>query len=84
MQRLPCPHCGERELAEFHYGGDAGRSRPDRNADDQEWARYRFFRKNAKGSASELWCHVGGCGRWAIIERDTLSHRVSGSSDVTP
>ena len=84
MQRLPCPHCGERELTEFHYGGDAGRFRPDRSADDREWSRYRFFRKNTKGRASELWCHVGGCGRWAIIERDTVTHRVLNLSDVTP
>ena len=82
MQRLPCPHCGDRDLGEFNYGGDAGRLRPERAVDDGDWARYRFFRKNAKGISLELWCHVGGCGRWAVIERDTVTHRVFSAKDA--
>ncbi len=84
MQTLPCPHCGDRDLGEFHYGGDADKTRPERAAGDHDWARYRFFRKNIKGAARELWCHIGGCGRWAVIERDTITHLVIGSKDVAP
>jgi sarcosine oxidase subunit delta len=83
MASLPCPHCGQRDLGEFHYGGDAGKKRPARAADDREWSEYRFFRKNLKGVAQELWCHVGGCGRWAVIERDTLTHLVLSARDVS-
>lgn len=76
MATLTCPHCGERDLGEFHYGGDAGKVRPGRECDDEAWARYRFFRRNPKGLASELWCHVAGCGQWLEIERDTATHEI--------
>ena len=25
--RIPCPHCGERDVSEFRYGGDATRKK---------------------------------------------------------
>lgn len=76
MQQFPCPFCGPRDETEFHYGGDAGKVRPDRSAEDATWAAYRYFRKNPKGGARELWLHSGGCGRWIVIERDTATHSV--------
>ena len=84
MQRFPCPWCGPRDESEFHYGGDAGKHRPEAAVSDGEWARYRFFRKNLKGPARELWVHAGGCGRWLVIERDTLSHAVLASTEAAP
>ena len=32
--RLPCPHCGLREVSEFRYGGDATKKRPDHGETD--------------------------------------------------
>ena len=63
MQQFPCPWCGKRAEMEFRYAGDAGVKRPERSADDKTWAQYLHFRKNAKGSAKELWIHAAGCGR---------------------
>ncbi|MEZ5923237.1 MAG: sarcosine oxidase subunit delta [Hyphomicrobiaceae bacterium] len=79
MQRFPCPHCGPRDEIEFHYAADAGKTRPGRQSSPEDWARYRFMRKNTKGTARELWQHAGGCGQWICIERDTVSHAVIGS-----
>ena len=84
MQVFDCPFCGPRADSEFHYGGDAGRRRPAREAGDAEWAHYLFFRANARGPARELWLHHGGCGRWVEIERDTLTHAVLGTRAMTP
>lgn len=76
MQRFSCPHCGLRDEQEFFYATDAGKTRPGRAASDDDWARYRFFRQNKKGAAKELWLHAAGCGRWFVIERDTVTHQV--------
>ena len=83
MQQFPCPFCGPRDETEFHYGGDAGKLRPDRSADDGAWAAYRYFRKNLKGRARELWLHSAGCGRWIVIERDTVTHAVIATESPT-
>lgn len=84
MHSFLCPHCGPRDETEFLYGGDAGRVRPPRTASDEEWARYRYFRKNVKGAARELWLHRSGCGRWLVLERDTVTHAVKGSEGAAP
>lgn len=82
MHRFPCPHCGPRDEVEFFYAADAGKTRPGRDCSAEDWARYRFMRKNAKGLAKELWLHAGGCGQWIFIERDSVSHTVTGSEAV--
>jgi sarcosine oxidase subunit delta len=82
MQLFPCPWCGHRAEIEFRYAGDAGVRRPDRSADDQAWAQYLYFRRNAKGPATELWIHLGGCGRWFTLSRDTVTHAVTGSEPM--
>lgn len=84
MHRFPCPHCGERDEVEFFYGGDAGRTRPPRDCDEATWARYRFFRTNAKGVARELWLHASGCGRWFVMERDTATHEIRAAEALGP
>ncbi|MGN6144080.1 MAG: sarcosine oxidase subunit delta, partial [Mesorhizobium sp.] len=39
MQLFPCPFCGPRDEAEFHYGGEAGNLRPDgREVPAERWA----------------------------------------------
>ena len=76
--RLPCPHCGLRDLEEFYYGGPALPVRPaDPEAvDDRGWAEYLFYRQNPKGPHQEVWQHRYGCRAWFELRRDTLSHEV--------
>ncbi len=72
--RLTCPHCGDRDLREFTYKGDAlALLRPDETANPQEWVDYVHNRDNPAGTTSELWYH-GPCGSWLVAVRDTTTH----------
>ncbi len=72
--RLTCPHCGERDLREFTYKGDAlALSRPAEDADSKDWADYLHNRDNPAGLTTELWYHQP-CGSWLVAERDTTTH----------
>ena len=54
---IPCPHCGDRDVSEFRYGGDASKERPKHGTGDlKTWHDYVFVfdNPNAKGSC--------GCG----------------------
>ncbi|MCG6885439.1 MAG: sarcosine oxidase subunit delta [Silicimonas sp.] len=74
--RLTCPHCGERDLREFAYKGDAlALSRPEANAELQAWHEYLHIRDNPAGPTRELWYHTP-CGSWMVAERDTATHAV--------
>jgi sarcosine oxidase, subunit delta len=84
MQIFPCPWCGARPDAEFRYAGDAGKPRPPREASDAEWARYLYLRGNTRGAARELWVHAGGCGRWLVLNRDTVTHVVGSAEPMSP
>ncbi|ADJ49265.1 sarcosine oxidase subunit delta [Amycolatopsis mediterranei S699] len=76
MQLIPCPWCGPREEAEFHYGGQAHVAYPaDPSAmPDEEWAKFVFFRDNPSGPFAERWSHSAGCRRWFNAVRDTRTH----------
>ena len=78
MLLIPCPWCGPRDEAEFHYGGQAHVPYPENPADltDEEWARYLFFRDNPKGPFAERWSHAAGCRRWFNAVRDTSSNEI--------
>lgn len=76
--RIQCPFCGERDLGEFRYLGDASFARP--NSQDPQ-AQQRFFeavylRDNPAGPHEELWYHVFGCRAWLRVTRNTLSHEI--------
>lgn len=76
MLRIPCPHCGLRDLTEFRFGGEAGVLRPTRpeNSSDGEWADYLYYRNNRKGPHRERWVHIHGCRLWFELVRDTHTH----------
>jgi heterotetrameric sarcosine oxidase delta subunit len=76
--RIPCPHCGDRDETEFHYGGQAGVAYPERPADldDAAWAQYLFFRDNPRGWFHERWFHAAGCRLWFSLERHTVTDEV--------
>jgi methylglutamate dehydrogenase subunit B len=76
MLRIPCPICGERDYTEFHYGGDAKKTRPPHGTGDlQAWHDYVFIFDNPKGPHREFWQHVFGCRQWLVLERDTAINR---------
>ena len=75
--RIPCPYCGERDVQEFVYRGDASPSRP---KDDEGFYAYVYLRRNVAGVMREHWYHAQGCRNWIEVERDTRSHEMSGSA----
>ena len=67
--RLPCPHCGTRDVQEFTYLGDANVERPD--ADEMSEAamtRYVYERDNPAGRQREYWHHSAGCRAWIVVD----------------
>jgi sarcosine oxidase subunit delta len=79
--RIPCPHCGTRDLREFSYLGDAKPTRPDPNSDSAiaQFNSYVYVRDNPLGHHEELWYHGAGCQAWLVVERDTRTHAVTGA-----
>ena len=83
--RIPCPHCGERDVREFAYLGDADPcSAPIRQAADAlaQFTDYVYLRDNPAGPHRELWYHGAGCQAWLVVTRDTRTHAIS--AVVTP
>lgn len=83
--RIPCPFCGERDLSEFQYAGDARLVRPDAHARDAQaqFVEYVYVRDNPAGAHSELWQHRHGCRSWIVVQRDTLTHAIEGARFAT-
>lgn len=83
--RIPCPCCGERDLAEFAYNGDATVSAPAIDSTDSEaWQAFVFERKNPCGEHQELWQHIHGCRHILKVTRNTLTHKVTAAEVVGP
>lgn len=79
--RIPCPICGSRDIREFDYMGHAqALDRPDPEAGAQAWDDYLHNRDNPAGQTRDLWFHGMGCGAWLVVERDTVSHEVTGAA----
>jgi methylglutamate dehydrogenase subunit B len=79
---IPCPCCGPRDRREFTYTGDAvALKRPAPGAGDADWDAWLHLRDNPAGETRDLWYH-DPCGTWAIVTRDTVTHRVAGSVAV--
>jgi methylglutamate dehydrogenase subunit B len=78
--RIPCPHCGLRDVREFTYLGDAAPQRPDPNGTEavDRFNTYVYLRDNPAGAHRELWYHGGGCQAWLAVERDTRTHAIAG------
>jgi heterotetrameric sarcosine oxidase delta subunit len=74
---IPCPHCGERDVNEFRYGGEkaARPTNPD-SMTPAQWAHYTYDRKNIDGTQSEWWYHRMGCRQWFLAQRDTVKNTV--------
>ncbi|MFL5928135.1 MAG: sarcosine oxidase subunit delta [Gaiellaceae bacterium] len=72
---LDCPHCGPRDVAEFHYQGEVTR-RPTSPPTLRELTDYVYFRDNVAGVQREWWYHRLGCGLWFVADRDTRTNEV--------
>ncbi|SMY08577.1 sarcosine oxidase subunit delta [Flavimaricola marinus] len=78
--RIPCPVCGVRDRREFTWGADAlALDRPAVDAGEVAWDDYLHNRENPAGPTRDLWYH-DACGTWAVVDRDTVTHAVHGSS----
>ena len=75
--RIVCPFCGDRELGEFTYRGDAKPQRPAADAGEDAVYDYVYLRDNVAGVMSEHWYHGGGCRSWLKVTRNTLTHEIS-------
>lgn len=71
--RIHCPFCGERDLSEFSYLGDAAFQRPD---SAEKFHEAVYLRDNPAGRHSELWYHAFGCRGWLRVTRDTRTHAI--------
>jgi methylglutamate dehydrogenase subunit B len=77
--RIPCPHCGERDVQEFSYLGDATVARPEGPGISPEGMHeYVYLRDNPAGPHRELWYHAAGCHGWLVVTRDTRTHAIAG------
>jgi sarcosine oxidase subunit delta len=77
--RIACPYCGERDVREFAYHGDAAPVRPDPAARDAlaRFTEYVYLRENPAAPLRELWYHAAGCQSWLIVTRDTRTHEIA-------
>jgi heterotetrameric sarcosine oxidase delta subunit len=84
--RIPCPYCGDRDVREFSYLGDATVVRPDDALPDAEQAfvDYVYFRNNPAGLLREYWYHGFGCQSWIVVTRDTRNHEISSAELASP
>ena len=72
---IGCPLCGERDVAEFRYGGEV-QARPAPGSDVEAWSGYLYARRNVAGVERAWWFHRSGCRRWFQAERDTRTNVV--------
>ena len=52
---------------------------PALDATQDEWFGAVFLRENPRGPHSEVWHHLQGCRAFLIVERDTLTHEITGA-----
>lgn len=74
--RIECPFCGDRDVHEFSYLGDATAARPALEAGLEAWVDYVYLRDNPAGPHREYWYHTAGCRSWLMVTRDTHSHEI--------
>ena len=78
--RIPCPHCGERDVQEFSYLGDATLVRRDEaHVSVEAMHEHVYLRDNPAGPHRELWYHAAGCHAWLVVTRNTRTHAIAGA-----
>jgi heterotetrameric sarcosine oxidase delta subunit len=81
MHIFACPFCGPRVETEFSFAAEAGKTRPEPAAEVSAviWAKYLHANANPKGATREIWVHLT-CGEFFLMERDSVTHAVAGST----
>jgi methylglutamate dehydrogenase subunit B len=75
--RIRCSNCGERDVQEFTYLGDATKVRPEgSDANAGAIIDYVYVRDNPAGPHREFWYHSAGCHAWLVVARDTRTHAI--------
>ncbi len=79
---IRCPYCGDRDMVEFTYGGDASKKHPDNieEPDQAVWQAHVYERDNPRGWHLEWWQHTSGCRSWVKVARNTLTHEIAGTA----
>lgn len=77
MLRIDCPFCGLRDHSEFTYEGDATVTYPALDAPESAWYEAVFLRENPRGAHREFWRHLGGCGSFVEVARNTVTHEIT-------
>lgn len=80
---IPCPHCGDRDEAEFRYGGEVhphSGPRSETPISTEQWGERLFLRNNSAGVITESWFHLHGCQRWIELNRDTRTDEFMGTT----
>jgi heterotetrameric sarcosine oxidase delta subunit len=83
MIRIPCPHCGPRDEAEFTYRGDATAKRPPADAPESAFHDYVYARRNPLGWHVEWWHHQAGCRQFLKVVRHTMTHEIHAVAAAT-
>ena len=83
MQQFPCPFCGLRNETEFHFAGEAGKTRPDtlKKVSAGQWSAYLNDIANPMGETREIWVHLT-CQEYFIMQRDTITMAVFGTEQL--
>ena len=83
MQQFPCPFCGLRNEQEFHFAGEAGKTRPDtmKEVSAEQWSAYLNHNNNPMGETREIWVHLP-CQEYFVMQRDTVTMEVFGSEQI--
>ncbi len=72
---IPCPHCGNRSVYEFRFGGEV-KQRPQPDASSADWMEYTYTKVNESGVQKEWWYHRSGCRQWLQALRNTTTNQV--------
>ncbi len=87
MFRIPCPHCGPRNVSEFRHVGEA-KTRPEPlTVTPEEWRAYLYEEGNVAGWSAESWYHAVGCRRFLSVERHTATNEtrlIEGTGEPEP
>ena len=73
--QLRCPHCGDRSVYEFRFGGEV-KQRPAKDAPQVAWVDYTYMKANEAGVQKEWWYHRSGCRQWMQAVRNTVTNEV--------
>ena len=85
MLQFECPYCVLRDEPEFRWGGEVPlvRPGPPQLVLEWDWAAYLFFRDNPKGLVRERWLHALGCRQWFVVVRNTVTHEICSTSQIS-